>query len=117
MNQTALVISLVAGTLIPIVTGFVTKLDAHDGWKAGVAIALSAGVGVATSIQQACSTGVADSCTASWSWQTALTLFATTFGANIASYHGAWKPISKDGNIPGEQVAPNKGLGSPAHGG
>ena len=70
MNQNAVLISLVAGSLIPVVTGLATKLQAPAMVKSLVALAVAALVGVLTQIQQ----------TGAFDWQQSLMLFAAAFG-------------------------------------
>lgn len=96
------VIALLLGTVIPVLTGLATKLNASDQVKAIVAFVLSILVGVITSIVKI---NPID-------WNSVITCVAAAFLANIGSYHGAWKPISSTNNIPGEGLLPNIGIGA-----
>lgn len=76
------VVSLLIGTLIPIVVALVTKSTASPGTKAVVNLALSAvsafGAEYVNSVN--------------FVWQQALLTTVTTFAVSVATYYGLWKP-------------------------
>lgn len=80
------IVALIGGSLIPILTGIVTKLRSSTGVKAGVALVLSAAVGVAG--QVVTNDGELEP-------KLALLAFATAFAANVTSYLGVHKAIGK----------------------
>ena len=100
MDSNAVVISLIAGALIPILTGLVTKLQASPQVKALVNVVVAAAVAVLVQVNQ----------TGQFDWQSSLMLFATTLGASLGTYHGVYKPVN--GNVPLAKVTANFGLGS-----
>lgn len=98
-----LVVALIGGTLIPIATGVLTKLEAASGVKAAVALVLSAAVGVAATI-------VAQD--GSFDWKVVLISFGAAFAANLTSYLGVYRPIGKP-YPPLAGVTKGWGLGTP----
>lgn len=97
-----LIVALIGGTLIPIATGILTKLDAASGIKAAVALVLSAAVGIGATI-------VAQEGT--FDWKVVLISFGAAFAANLTSYLGVYKPIT--GQPPLSKATKNFGLGKP----
>lgn len=99
------IVALIGGTLIPIVTGLVTKLEASSGVKAGVALVLSAVVGVLGSIVS--SNGTFD-------WKIAVLAAGAAFATNVTTYLGVHKAIGSTGAPLGATATAGFGLGSPA---
>lgn len=84
---TVQVVSILIGTLIPILVALVTKSTAPPGVKAIVNLALSAVSGFGTEF-------VND---ANFVWQQALLTTVVTFVVSVASYYGLWKPTNVAG--------------------
>jgi hypothetical protein len=79
----ATLISLLAGVLIPLLVGLLTKLEAPSGVKAVMNAALSALSGALATIAPDGS---------GFSWKPFLVFWATTWVVSIATYAGLWKP-------------------------
>jgi hypothetical protein len=97
----AWVVALIAGTLIPLVTGLITKLSAQPGTKAIIALALSAAVAVLNAIVVAQGEFLVRDITI---------LFATTFTTQVVTYLGLWKPVG-GGASPGAKATAEIGVG------
>lgn len=95
-------LNLVAGTVIPLLVGFVTKKVASQGLKAVLNALLSALAGAA-SIAIAASGHIVVG--------EVITSMITTFIASTAVYYGVWKPTGVAGTV--ADVAPKFGLGTP----
>lgn len=96
----ALVVTVLASTVIPIVTGLAVKAEAAKGWFSFVSLALSAVVGTLTQI-------VADGGT--FHVGTAVLLTVTAFTTQLTAYLGVWKPAT--GSTPGAGATSGFGLG------
>ena len=96
------IVSVLAGTIIPVITGVVTKLEAASGVKAIVALVLSALVGILTPIVNQGGT---------FDWKVVLLSFAAAFVTNLATYLGMWKAIGEP-YPPLAKATENFGLGS-----
>lgn len=96
------VVSVLAGTIIPVITGVVTKLEAASGVKAIVALVLSAVVGILTPIVNQGGT---------FDWKIALLSFAAAFATNLTTYLGMWKAIGQP-YPPLAKATENFGFGS-----
>jgi hypothetical protein len=101
------VVALVGGALVPILTGLVTKYDSATGWKAGAALVLSVLVGCLTAATQ----------DGSFTGQEILEAASVAFGANTATYLGAWKPLGSTDAVPLQMATANFGLGKPSEDG
>ena len=99
-----MVVALVGGALVPILTGLITKYDSASGWKAGAALALSVLVGCLTAATQ----------DGSFTVQEIIEGASVAFGANVATYLGAWKPIGSTEAVPLQLRTSNFGMGKPA---
>lgn len=96
----AWVVALIAGTVIPIVTGLITKLSATPGTKALVAFFLTAVVAVFDAIVLAGGTFVV---------RDTVVLFVTTFAWHVAAYYGLLKPVG-GGAAPGARATADVGI-------
>jgi hypothetical protein len=96
-------VSVIAGTIIPLATGIITKLKSASGVKATVALVLSAIVGVVNELVVQ-SGGTFDV-------RQAVLLAGTTFVANVAAYNGMWKPIGDTPYLPLQVKTANFGFG------
>lgn len=76
-------ISIIIGTLIPILVGFLTKLDAPAGLKAVVNAFISAVSGALVTILENGGAFVP---------REALVAIGSTWVVSIATYYGLWKP-------------------------
>jgi len=94
----SLVVMIAVGSIIPVVTGLVTKLHAHDALKGGITILLSAITALAA--QATINDGV------SVISKQALILFFVGLVQAEAAYYGLWKPVNAQANL-----APRVGLG------
>lgn len=96
------VLTLLSGTIVPILVGLVTKRFVDSSVKLGLNAALSAiagGLTVAIAAE-----GKVDA--ADW-----LTGMLTAFGVSMATYHGFLKPTHIASAI--ERIAPDFGVGTP----
>lgn len=74
-------LATLAGVIVPLLVGLVTKLDAPGGLKAFLNAGLSAAGGlVATVVPGA------------FQWHPFLAAWATTWVVSIATHYGLWKP-------------------------
>lgn len=94
-------VSLIAGTVIPLVVGLITKLRASAGLKAVVALLLDVVVTVANLLV-----------TRNGHIEVAefVTFLAVTFLIHVGSYLGLWKPVG-GGAAPGSVATANVGIG------
>lgn len=98
----ATVVSIIAGTVIPLLVGIATKLNASSSTKAITALVLN--IVAATLTQYVVATdGVFEP-------KTALVYFFMTVTMQVATYYGLWKPVG-DGSAPGSNMIPDKGFG------
>lgn len=79
----AMILALVTGTVIPIVTGIITKLSASSGLKALVSAVLAGAVAVAGYVGEWNGVGT---------WKQALVVGLVAFMQHAASYYGLLKP-------------------------
>jgi hypothetical protein len=91
-------VTLIIGTLLPIATGLLTKLNASDKVKGTVNLFLAA---VTAIISQ----NLVEGGGAIFSEDTLL-MGLLAFIASVAAYHGFWQNINID-----EKLAPNTGIG------
>jgi hypothetical protein len=103
LNIDPLVYSFIGGSIIPVVTGLITKLQASSGLKAIVALFLSAVVGVVSQL--------VSNQTTHPEWKVMVIGVGIAFATNVASYLGGWKAIGP-GGPPGSGLTANFGLGS-----
>lgn len=82
------VLAILAGTIVPVLAGIVSRTTASSGAVAIVNLVVSALMVV---VNYVLTNPVFDV-------STVVTLFATTFTAGIASYYGVWKPINAGGD-------------------
>lgn len=81
--------AFLGGTIVPILVGILTKIDAHPGLKGGINVLLSAVAGlIATAITQ---DGVLT--------QEAIVAGFMAFVASIATYYGFLKPSGVSGSV------------------
>lgn len=93
-------LSLVAGALIPLVTGFLTKFKASDGVKALMTLTLSAIAGLVQ---------VAINANGTVNVHTWLATGAATWFLAIVAHYGLWKPTGISGAV--QQASANFGIG------
>jgi|SRR5688572_4935115 len=74
-------LTLVAGVVIPLLVGVLTKLDAHSGVKAVLNLGLSA-----------LAAGLATVNEIDFRWHPFLVNFAFTWVVSVATYYGFWRP-------------------------
>jgi hypothetical protein len=97
----AWVVMLLSGTLTPLLTGLITKLQAHPGTKALIALLLTAISAVVNAIVLANGEFLA---------RNMIILFVTTFVMHVATYFGVWKPVG-NGVAPGARSTAEIGVG------
>lgn len=86
--STVQVVSILIGTVIPILVALVTRSTARPGLKAVVNLALSALSGFGTEYINS----------ANFVWQQALLTTVVTFVVSVATYYGLWKPTNVAGS-------------------
>lgn len=86
--STVQVVSILIGTVIPIVVALVTRSTARPGLKAVVNLGLSALSGFGTEYINS----------ANFAWQQALLTTVVTFVVSVATYYGLWKPTNVAGS-------------------
>lgn len=91
---------LIGGTLIPLLTGLLTKQAASSGLKAAVSIALSAALAAVAPILA----------TGSFHPKETLVLFVGTFATQVLTYYGLWRPMG-GGTSPTQRATPDIGIG------
>ncbi len=96
------IVALIGGTLIPILTGIVTKLEAGNGIKSVVALVLSVAVGALSAIVNGGGT---------FDWKLLVAAAAAAFAMNVTSYLGLHTTIGSDQPWLSKATA-NFGLGS-----
>lgn len=94
----ATMVAILAGAVIPLLTGLVTKLSASPGLKGLLSLLLS--VVVAFISQFVIATD------GTFEIETAVVYLFVSFTSAIASYYGVWKPTGATTHL-----APNSGLG------
>jgi len=97
----AWIVALLGGTLSPVLTGIVTKLQAHPGTKAFIAVLITAAIAVIDAITLAHGEFIL---------QDIVILFVTTFTWHVATYFGVWKPVG-NGVAPGARGTAEMGVG------
>ncbi len=97
----AWVVALLGGTVTPLLTGLITKLEAHPGTKAFVALVIAAFIAVIDAITLAQGTFVV---------QDMIILFTVTFVMHVSTYYGFWKPVGS-GAAPGARATAAMGVG------
>lgn len=97
----AWVVALLAGTVTPVITGLITKLQAHPGTKALIALLLTAVIAVINAIVNA---------NGDFVLRDVVVLFVTTFVWHVATYFGVWKPVGS-GAPPGARATAEVGVG------
>ena len=85
------IVSVLVGTLIPILTALVTRSTASPGTKAVVNLGLSAIAGFGAEFIKAAGAGE------SFYWQGALLTTVVTFVTSVATYYGFLKPTKLAG--------------------
>ena len=85
--STVQVVSILIGTVIPILVALVTRSTARPGVKAVVNLALSALSGFGTEYINS----------TNFVWQQALLTTVVTFVVSVATYYGLWKPTNVAG--------------------
>lgn len=101
IELSAWIVALLAGTITPVLTGIVTKLEAHPGTKALIAVMITAVISVINAITLA---------NGQFIFQDIVILFVTTFVWHVATYFGIWKPIG-NGTAPGARATAEIGVG------
>lgn len=96
-------VALIGGTLIPIITGIITKLQASNGVKSVVALVLSVLVGTLSAITSSGGT---------FDWKLAAAAAGAAFATNVTTYLGLHTTIGSDQPI-GTYATANFGLGTP----
>lgn len=95
-----ILLTMLAGTVIPLVTALVTKSSLGSEYKAIISLVLSAIAGTAIQIN--------NTTAGTFEWREALAATATTAAFSIAAYVGIWKPVT---NV-NSNMAPGFGLGT-----
>jgi carbon starvation protein CstA len=99
MNLNPTTVAIVAGFLIPLAVGLLTKVSAPDRVKAVAGIVLAAVAALITQATTADGGAVIS--------QEMVVTWALALGTSIASYLGVWKPVA---NI-NDHLLPDKGIG------
>lgn len=102
-----LVISLLIGTVTPLLTGLIVKLQASSGVKSVVALVL---VAVGSGINYVVSND------GNFDLASLLVLVFTAFVAHVSTYYGVWKPIGNPAGSPTMNMTPNFGIGQKSEG-
>lgn len=89
--STVQIVSVLVGTLIPILTALVTRWNASPGVKAVTNLVLSAIAGFGAEFIKA------DNAGQEFYWQGALLTTIVTFVVSVATYYGLWKPTNVAG--------------------
>lgn len=102
------VISLLAGTVTPLLTGLAVKLRASSGLKAIVGLVF---------VAIAAGTNFVITSNGSFKIDDLAIIVFTTFVAHVSTYYGVWKPVgsSTDGS-PAMTATPDFGFGSVTEG-
>jgi hypothetical protein len=96
-----LILQVVAGTLLPLLVGLVTKRETSPGRKAVLLAALSVLTSLLTEIASALQTGVV------YNLGTALLASLVTFLVAVGTHYGLWKPTGTAGAL--QDVGPKDG--------
>jgi hypothetical protein len=97
-----IVIAVLAGGVIPILTGLATKYEAGNNVKAFVAMILAVLSGFLAEIVTA----------GSFEVKPLIVNIAVALVVNVASYLGIYKPMGATDNVPGQVVTANFGINS-----
>ena len=81
-------ITIITGTLVPILVALVSKLNASAAVKAILNFGFSAVVAA-----------IALEHEADWNWKSFAVNFALTYLVSIATYYGLWKPTGVTGSV------------------
>lgn len=98
-------LTLLIGSVLPVLVGIVTKLQASDTIKSTVNVALAAVTAVLVQVQ---------SMGGNFDWKASVALFASTFVASGATYQHFWVPIGKTDVPPLATATANFGIGGPS---
>ena len=101
MTLSAVAVTLVLGTVIPLLVGLITKLDAPSKLKGALMIVLNAVQGLIVASQTSTGDAVLS--------VDALILFVAGVAMSLAAYYGLYKP----NDVP-EKLVPTFGLGGSA---
>jgi hypothetical protein len=102
-----LVITLLIGTVTPLLTGLIVKLQASSGVKSVVALVL---VAVGAGINYVVSNN------GTFDLASLLVLVFATFVAHVSTYYGVWKPIGNKDGSPTMNLTPDFGIGPKSEG-
>lgn len=98
MSLSAVAVTLVLGTIIPVLVGLITKMDASSKLKGALMLVLNAVQGLVIASQTTSGEAVFS--------VDALILFGAGVAMSLAAYYGLYKP----NDVP-EKLAPNFGIG------
>ena len=93
-----LLVSLIAGAVIPVLVALATKYNASSGLKSIVAVVASVAVGVLNEIVNQQGT---------FDWKTTATSALVTLVTAFSTYNGFWKPVAHVN----DRALPNVGVG------
>jgi uncharacterized membrane protein YccC len=98
MDISAVAVTLIIGTILPVLVGLITKLDASSKLKGGILLVLNAtqGLIVASRVSDGGASFTVD----------ALVLFIAGVAVSLLSYYGFYKP-----NDVSAKLAPDFGIG------
>lgn len=96
-------LTLVLGTVLPILTGLATSRVAHPGLKAAVLAALSALGGIGNELYSV------GGDTAAFDWSASLANAVTVFLIGVGMHYGLLKPIKVTGSDGAVQTGPLEG--------
>lgn len=97
-----IVVSIIAGCITPLLTGFATKLSASPGVKAVVSLVFVSLATVLTTITTN---------DGHFLVRDIVVLFLTTLTTHAVSYLQVWEPIGQPGSTWAAQMTPNLGIG------
>lgn len=90
--------ALLTGIIVPLLVGFLSKLNASSGIKAVLNLGLTAlGTALVTLNQ------------VSWDWKTFAVNFSIGWAVSVATYYGFYKPTNIAGTV--AEKTPNFGVG------
>lgn len=101
MTVNALVVTILLGTVLPILVGLVTKLDAPSGMKGSILIVLNA-------VQAGVVSATTSDGSASFTRES-IVLFLFGLATSLSTYYGVYKPL----DVP-SKLAPEFGIGTKA---
>lgn len=101
MTVNAMVVTIILGTILPILVGLITKLDAPSGMKGAILIVLNA-------VQAGIVSATTADGSASFTTES-LVLFAFGIATSLSTYYGVYKPL----DVP-SKLAPEFGIGTKA---